>query len=305
MRADPIGEALRPACLGIGVARGAERGDEDLRPPDLAGGAVDHLDGAPGVVGEQLLAGEVRLAHPRRQPAGPLPVMLAEPAVAEAVRRPAAILVPEQRQRHVGPAQLEMDRRPIRLRPRRGPAARRRRKQPPLQLLVAQLGRQRPRQPRPPGPRDVVARPRRADADGRRDLTLRQPADKSQPQHFPGLPHGQSLGGHPPLLGQMAKGGRLPASEVVQRHQLPAHRTGVVAIVWNARSRSPGTGGRDRLESVVAISWIQWSRSPGTRTSDSASASAASSIRCVEAVCESMSARRPRARGQRASPRTV
>ena len=46
---------------------------------------VDHLGGAAGEIDEQLLAGDMDLAHRRLQPAGPGPVEIAEPGIAEPV----------------------------------------------------------------------------------------------------------------------------------------------------------------------------------------------------------------------------
>ena len=82
MRADPVGQRLRPGRLGVGVARGAQGGDEDLGRADLSGKAVDHLHRGAGVIDEHLLAGDVGLTHGRVEPATPIPVEIAEPAVA-------------------------------------------------------------------------------------------------------------------------------------------------------------------------------------------------------------------------------
>ena len=59
MRADPVGQRLRPGRLGVGVAGGAQGGDEDLRCADLAGEPVDHIHRGAGVIDEQLLAGHM------------------------------------------------------------------------------------------------------------------------------------------------------------------------------------------------------------------------------------------------------
>jgi hypothetical protein len=69
MRADPVGQCLRPARLGIGVTGGTHYRDEDLRRADLAGAAVDRFDRLAGIVDKHPLAGGVRLSHGRRQPA--------------------------------------------------------------------------------------------------------------------------------------------------------------------------------------------------------------------------------------------
>ena len=80
MRADPVGQALRPGGLGVGVARRAERSDEQLHRPRQAGRCVDHLERRAGVIDEQALAGDVALPHGRRQPHLPGAVELAETA---------------------------------------------------------------------------------------------------------------------------------------------------------------------------------------------------------------------------------
>ena len=94
MRADPVGETLRPGRLGVGVVRGAERGDEELRHAGLAGRGVDHLQRHAGVVDEHPLAGDMVLAHGRREAPFPAAVEFAEPAVAVAVGMNGAVLLP-------------------------------------------------------------------------------------------------------------------------------------------------------------------------------------------------------------------
>ena len=46
VRADPVGQRLRPGRLGIGVAGGAQGGDEDLGRANLADEAVWRMVGA-------------------------------------------------------------------------------------------------------------------------------------------------------------------------------------------------------------------------------------------------------------------
>ena len=113
--AHPVGQALRPGRLGVGVVRRAQHGDEDLRLAHLAGGAVDDRHRVPGVVDEQLLAGAVLLAHHHVEAPGPGPVALAEPAVLKPVRVDGLVLLPQQRQRHALAPQLPVHRRPVRL----------------------------------------------------------------------------------------------------------------------------------------------------------------------------------------------
>ena len=71
MRADPVRQALRRGRLGVGVVGGVRDGDEDLRRPDLAGAAVEQIDGLAGMIDEHALAGGMSLARRRRRPAFP------------------------------------------------------------------------------------------------------------------------------------------------------------------------------------------------------------------------------------------
>ena len=68
MRARPVGQALRPGRLGVGEVRGAEHAHEDLGFADLARFRVGDPDPFAGIVYERLLAGDMVLAHHRRQP---------------------------------------------------------------------------------------------------------------------------------------------------------------------------------------------------------------------------------------------
>lgn len=95
MSTDPVGQRLRPGRLGVGVARGPQHGDEDLGGADLAGAAVDQLDGLAGIIDEQPLARRMDLAHDRRQPALPRLVEFTEAAVAVALGRARPILLPQ------------------------------------------------------------------------------------------------------------------------------------------------------------------------------------------------------------------
>ena len=115
MGTDPVRQRLGPGRFGVGVARRAEHRDEHLGLADLAGGGVDQLDGLPGIVDEQPLAGRMHLAHRRRQPALPPAAQLAEPRIAVAVGLARPVLLPQQHQGDARPAQLAMQRRPVRL----------------------------------------------------------------------------------------------------------------------------------------------------------------------------------------------
>jgi len=120
MRADPIGQRLSPACLGVGVIGRAKRRDEDVRAMLLASCRIKNRHGVAGPVDKQLLASKMRLAHRRRDALPPVAVPLAEPAVGVALGVLSAVLLPEQRQRYPAPLQLRMVVRPVRLSARRG-----------------------------------------------------------------------------------------------------------------------------------------------------------------------------------------
>ena len=65
VRADPVGQRLRPAGLSVGIARRPERRDEEMCLVHLTGHRIDDVDGIAGPVDEQLVAGHVRLPHGR------------------------------------------------------------------------------------------------------------------------------------------------------------------------------------------------------------------------------------------------
>src|SRR6185295_4436900 len=77
MRADPLGQHLAPARLGVSEVRRTERRDEDVHPMLLAGRWIKDRQGVAGPVDEQLLAGKMRLAHRRRDALPPVAVALA------------------------------------------------------------------------------------------------------------------------------------------------------------------------------------------------------------------------------------
>ena len=94
---------------------------------NLAGEAVDHVRPGAGVIDEQLVASDMGLAHGRGEPAAPIPVEIAEPAVAVTVAMNGAVFLPQERQGHAGPLQLAMQQRPVGKRPAIGRKHRRRR----------------------------------------------------------------------------------------------------------------------------------------------------------------------------------
>lgn len=117
MGAQPVRQLLRPSGFSEGVAGGTEYRDEHLRLTDLAAAAVDHRHRLAGIVDEQFLADAVLLVHHHIQFALPGPVVVAEPAVLEALWLAQSILLPEQRQGHARPTQLSVDHGPVGQRP--------------------------------------------------------------------------------------------------------------------------------------------------------------------------------------------
>jgi len=146
MGADPVRQRLAPARLGIGHVRCAHHRNKELCGPRRAGRQVDHRHRRAGVIDEHSLPGDMALAHHRRQATGPAAVVLAKGRIGVAVRMQAPIFVPQKRQRHAGPFQLTVDRRPIRF----GKSAilwrRKGRKQPFLKGRLIQPFSHRPRQ---------------------------------------------------------------------------------------------------------------------------------------------------------------
>lgn len=92
--------------FGEGEAGGAEDGDEDLRLTDLASSPVNDWDGLAGVIDEELFASAVRLAHHYVDLGGPKPVVLAEPAVLEALRLRESRILPVRCHGYAETAQL-------------------------------------------------------------------------------------------------------------------------------------------------------------------------------------------------------
>lgn len=87
-----------------GVAGRAEHGDEDLGLADLSYSPVDNRRGLPSIIDKQLFAGTVSPAHDHSNLRGPEAVVLAEPAVLEALRVTESVLLPKQGQGDAGTA---------------------------------------------------------------------------------------------------------------------------------------------------------------------------------------------------------
>ena len=196
MRRDPVRQGLRPRRLGERVVRRPEHRDEHLRLAQLPGVAVDHRDGAPGVVDEQLLACAVLLAHHHVELRGPRPVLVAEPAVLQPLGVDASlVLLPHQRQRHVRLTQLAVHLAPLRQRALCR-AQHRCREQPPLQRRIIERLWQRPAHTLLLGAADVLAHRRRRHLQASRYRPGAQTRRVVQPQNLSYLAHGQPLVRH-------------------------------------------------------------------------------------------------------------
>jgi len=229
MRPEPVRQPLAGARLRENEVRGAHRRHKQPRLPDRPGGGVGDADRVAREVDEHLLAGDVALPHRRRQTAFPLVIGLAEPRVAEAVRMPRPVFLPQERPRHAAPAQLPLHLDPVRHRPAALATGPRARKQQALQRRVAQLGRQWPRQPRGTRARQVGADRSLADAQRRRNGSVAQPGLILQPQNVADQAHRQSLGRHP--AGLVQDEAAIARSDC--RQSSLRHLTQVPAIPWN------------------------------------------------------------------------
>ena len=203
--ADPVRQALAPASLGIGVVRSPEHSDEDVRLAHLAGGAVDHRHGVAGEVDEQLLAGNVRLAHGGGDGSAPSDVEAAEPTVTVAVRMLGPVLLPEQHQGHAAPPKLGMDKGPVRLWAGRRRVEPGRREQTLLEVAVVQPGRDRPGDPDHGRPAQILGHRASADPDRLGDQPIAGPAGMLETKNFSDLAHRQSLSGHRHSLASLAR----------------------------------------------------------------------------------------------------
>ena len=208
VRAQPVRQRLGARGFRVGiVARAPDRHEHRGVDRRLIVRAVNR-DLGPRVVDEELLAGDVPLAHRARRVALPAPVMGAELAVA--VRRRAvlsAILLPEQLQRDMPMAlELLVDRGARRHDELRRPTGRLA-IHTPLELGVIPDFRDRPFDPSRPC-RLQILRDRPDRQPGTRcDLAHCQPRGR-QPQYLPDPVHGDPLARHPSSSRQKAGAGK-------------------------------------------------------------------------------------------------
>ena len=198
VRPDPIWQRLGPACRRERVARCAKHGDEQVRGVHFARCRIDNRDRIAGPVDEQLVTRQVRLPHDGRQALAPFAVKLAEARVAMAVGTFGAMLLPQQHQSHAAPLQLLVHLGPIGHRLAWAVMEAGRREQPPLQLRIADLRRDRPGDADHLGAGHVLADRRLADAGCLSHLTHAEPQLVRQSQNLSDLPHRHSHRRHRP-----------------------------------------------------------------------------------------------------------
>src|SRR5215831_19126775 len=202
MRADPVGQRLGPTSLAIGVAGGTQYRDEYRRFVHLAGHLIDDRHPVAGPVDEKLVARQMRLAHRGRETSLPFAVKLTVAAIPVAVGDFGTILLPQDHQRHVSSLQFLVHLRPVRQRSRWSLVKAGGCKQPRLQLGVADLRRDWPRDANDFGAGHELADGRFANPGGPAHLTDAELVLVCQAQNFANLPHRHPLRRHrlPPLF---------------------------------------------------------------------------------------------------------
>ena len=178
--ADPIRQRLAPNRLGVRVAGSAKHRDEDFRPARLTGCPVEHFHGLAREVDEHPLARHMDLTQRWLQPSYPRPVEIAEPGIAKPIRGTRAVFFPQQRQRHVRPAQLTMNQGPVRHRPLIHRHVRRQREQQSFQLLVIEIVRHRPGNPGAACPAEIAVHCTGTELQAPRNSALAQAVSEPQ-----------------------------------------------------------------------------------------------------------------------------
>lgn len=147
MRANPVGECLRPGRFSIGEAGGSEHRHEDLRLADLAGLAINDRDLLAGIVHEDLVAGRMLLAHRRRKPLLEASKELTKAGIAVTFGMRPTILLPQDEQGDAWLFELDGKIGPVRLdASSRAPFDAVATEELVRKRIVSQLARQRPAQ---------------------------------------------------------------------------------------------------------------------------------------------------------------
>ena len=193
--ADPVCGGLARRGAGEGVVRRAQRSHEDLRLADLAGGRIDDGHRAAGIVDEQLLAGDMDLAHRALLGHSERAVLDAKTRVLVGQRVVAGVLLPQQHQGDAGALELLMHEREV-----RGELVARARhcrsEQSSLEVLVAQALDTVPVNVRRARQRDVLADHALGDIEGAADLGIAQLGLQVQAQCLSDSSHRDSVGWH-------------------------------------------------------------------------------------------------------------
>ena len=177
------------------VVRRTQCGDEDLGLSDLACGGVDDGHGAARVVDEQLLTGDVDLAHRallgRRERA----VLDAKTRVLVGQQVAGRVLLPQQHQSDAGALELLMDAAEV-----GGQLVARSRQcraiQPGLEFIVIQAVGHRAIDAGHPGQRHVLANHTLGNLENAADLVVGQTALQVQAQCLSDTAHGDSVCWH-------------------------------------------------------------------------------------------------------------
>ena len=210
---------------------------------------IEDRHGVASEVDKQLLGRPVRLPHCGRDGLAPIPVEVAESAVAVAVGVLGPVLLPQQQQRHGAPFQLLVDVGPIGQRPCRRLVECRWREEPPLQLGIVQSLRHRPGDADDGGTPQIFADCRSAHPNRDGDLPLANAKGVPQSQNFSNLPHRRSLGGHRTSPCMVAKEASSAIRSPTARASDRPHR--VAGFNRNGWPTSVGIGGRIASESVA------------------------------------------------------
>src|SRR5258705_8799016 len=98
MCSDPVRESLRPGCFRVGVIGCTEHSDKYLCIAHLASHWIGNRKLLARVIDEHLFAGNVMLAHHRRELSLELTIEIAEPRVTVTLRMSVVVLLPQHHQ---------------------------------------------------------------------------------------------------------------------------------------------------------------------------------------------------------------
>ena len=195
LRADPVGGGLARRGAGERVVRRTQRGHEDLRLGDLTGAGVNDRYGGAGVVDEQLLAGDVDLAHRALLALRELAVLDAEAGVLVGLGVGRGVLLPQQHQSDAGALEFLVHQSEVGRQLVAG-SGHRRAVQAGLQVFVAEALGKGPVHAGHPGQQDVLAHHALGGLERAADLVVAQPGLQVQAQCLSDLSHRDSVRWH-------------------------------------------------------------------------------------------------------------